>query len=340
MKSIGHILGACLLLLSFLSCKKEETQAVLLAEENRVGAVLNASTDQIELNKGNAEAVVLKLHFKPADFGYKAALSNTVELAIKGTNFANPREIPLHSGDTLVSFLGTALNAHALALGIPTEEASALELRLKSVVSSAIQPLYSNTVTLTVQPYAAISYVYVPGAYQGWDLATAETLVSPTSNAVYWGIINFPEAGSEFKISLSNANWDNAYGLDVSGKISLSAGANIKAPRAGNLEVSINTNTNAISFGDFSWGLIGDATPGDWTQDTPMQYHNAEGLWKITVDLKVGALKFRKNADWGTNLGITAGAFVAGGDNIQITQAGTYAIIVDTETPKLSLVKK
>src|SRR5690606_7548650 len=169
-----------------------------------------------------------------------------------------------------------------------------------------------------------------------WAVETAESLVSPTSNGIYTGIIYFPEADSEFKVT-PERSWDASYGDDGGGKISLSASGNIKAPRAGNLELTVNTNENTISFKDHSWGIVGDAAvSGD--DDNGMRCDNSTQLWKITAERTVGEMKFRKNHDWGTNHGGVNGNLTD--DDIDITDAGTYEVVLDLINEKYSLTKK
>ncbi|MDX5338036.1 MAG: SusF/SusE family outer membrane protein, partial [Cyclobacteriaceae bacterium] len=64
-----------------------------------------------------------------------------------------------------------------------------------------------------------------------------------------------------------------------------------------------------------------------WDTDTPMNvFDKATNQLKITTDLKVGAFKFRANNNWDFNYGGSNGELNAGGDNIQITEAGNYTI--------------
>src|SRR5690606_27718689 len=107
--------------------------------------------------------------------------------------------------------------------------------------------------------------------------------------------------------------------------------------RAGNLELTVNTNENTIAFKDHNWGIVGDAAAG-WDNDTDMRYENSTELWKATIDLTVGHIKFRKNNDWGTSYGGVNGNLT--GDDIAITDAGTYEVVLDLINEKYSLTKK
>jgi len=71
-----------------------------------------------------------------------------------------------------------------------------------------------------------------------------------------------------------------------------------------------------------------------------MKFDNANQVWKLTVSLTAGEIKFRKNHDWGTNFGGTNGTLAAGGANIAVANAGTYDIVVDFNANTYTLTKK
>jgi starch-binding outer membrane protein SusE/F len=218
-------------------------------------------------------------------------------------------------------------NTIALALGLTTDTASQIEARMKSVVTSLdgsagnLPTVYSPAVTITVTPYALISYLYAPGAYQGWDPTTANTLVSATSNGIYIGFINFPAAGSEFKITVDhtwNTNYGSSNGVDL-----VVNGSNITSPGAGYYKLTVDTNTMKYTLVPYQISMIGSATPGgDWSTDVNMAWDNTLLKWKVSSTFLAGEFKFRLNHDWGTNWG------TSGGGNIPIT-AGAHVVLFD-----------
>ncbi|MND56159.1 hypothetical protein D3C80_472570 [compost metagenome] len=337
---IIHYIGLVLLLLAtFQSCKKDETQARLASTDAVKPATLTLDKTNLTLSKANANDTVLHLRMIQPDFGFQAAVTNVLQFGLKGDNFKTVKEVVIPNGRSAMGFTGYELNSYLLSLGVPTGTASEFDVRLKSSINSKIAAVFSALASLKAVPYASTSYLYVPGAYQGWDPATAESIVSPTSNGVYTGIISFPEANSEFKLT-TERNWANSYGQTATGKIAYNSGDNIKAPRAGNLEIEVYTTANTIIFKDHSWGVIGSATPKGWDADTDMKYDNANQLWKLRVNLTAGAIKFRKNHDWGTNFGGANGNLVAGGADIAVANAGTYDIVLDLNANTYTLTKK
>src|SRR5690606_26153530 len=99
---------------------------------------------------------------------------------------------------------GVDINTLLLSMDLPTGEPASIIARLKTqITSSTLEPVYSAVVNLEATPFSLISYIYVPGDYQGWNPSSADSLTSPRSNGLYEGIIYFPNpegASFEFKI--------------------------------------------------------------------------------------------------------------------------------------------
>ena len=133
-------------------------------------------------------------------------------------------------------------------MNLPSGAPAQLEMRLKSSLSSSATQgtAYSNVVTVTATPFALVSYIYVPGAYQGWNPPTADSLQSATGNGVYTGVINFTAGNADFKIT-PQKKWDVAYGSAGGNKIS-TTGGNITAPGAGQYQVTVDLNANTITI--------------------------------------------------------------------------------------------
>ena len=98
--------------------------------------------------------------------------------------------------------------------------------------------------------------------------------------------------------------------------------------------MTVDTNALTYELEAFSWGLIGEATPGGWSTDTPLTWNMTIQKWEIaSVALSVGEFKFRLNGGWDINFGDNGnnGTLEAGGANIPITEAGNYKITFDEE---------
>lgn len=328
--NILKILAFVLLSGVFIACEKDETQSVLADEADRTAGTLAVNQNTIVLEKANQDKDAITFTTTDADFGYQAGVVNTLEFSLKSQAFAKSVEVALPAKTNILTMTVLELNQALLKLDLPFNASSDVDVRLKSTINDKIAPQYSNVVSLKVTPYALVSWVYVPGDYQGWDPATADSLKSATGNGIYTGVIDFsikPGNNLEFKIATAK-NWNNAYGAVDAEKVSLSAGNNIKAPGENSYKITLNTNNNTYEIEKSSWGVIGDATPGDWANDTDLKYSNGKGVWEGIVELKAGNIKFRYNDDWGTNYGGASGKLVSGGDNIAVS-AGTYKITLD-----------
>jgi hypothetical protein len=332
---LSAILLFCGLSMLMTACKKDEVRAVTTGGQANV---LSASSTTITLTKAQAADTVVKFSWTPTNFGYKAAVTYTLQLDVKGDNFASPKEVTINAGSLGKSYTGLDFNALLLSMSLPTGTNTAIEARVKADIGSSQTPVYSNVLSLTVNPYALVSYVYVPGAYQGWNPATADSLKSATSNGIYTGVITFTPGNLEFKIT-PQKKWDVAYGDAGSGTISTSGG-NLKAPAAGAYQITVNLNDNTIKMDPVQWSIIGDGTPGGWGADTDMQFNNGTQTWNVTVPLTAAYLKFRKNHDWGTNFGGSGGVLAPGGANIPIPSAGTYIVTLDLNAGTYNLAKQ
>ncbi|WP_231464314.1 MULTISPECIES: SusE domain-containing protein [unclassified Pedobacter] len=318
MKSIFlKSLALSLIAVSLWSCKKDETRAVATSGN---GGALQASATNVVLDKSKLTTTVVTFSLTEANFGYPAAVTNTLQMAAKGTNFAAPKEVLMDAKVASKAYNGLDFNNLLLALGIPTTTNTDVEFRIKSSISATAAPVYSNVVTINTKPFPLTSWIYVPGNYQGWNPASADSLVSVTGNGVYSGVIKFD--GQNFKITPAK-KWDVAYGNAGGGKLSTSGG-DISSVSAGFklLTVDLNTLVYTIADADY-WSIIGNAIPGsNWSVDTDLKATNdGNNTWTATVALTAGEFKFRKNHDWGTSIG-------NGGGNIVIAAPGNYKLVL------------
>ncbi|MES2107478.1 MAG: SusE domain-containing protein [Bacteroidota bacterium] len=317
------------------SCKKDETKVV--AGKGTPGA-LTATANNIVLTSANADNTALSFSYTPSNYGYSAAVSYTLQIDVKGDNFAKSTNISV-SGKTF-DYKVSDFNNAVVGLGLIPGSTSEVEARIKSELASNVNVTYSNVLSITVTPYASIiTYpsLYVPGAYQGWTPATAERISSVKDDKTYEGYVNYIDAASlEFKYT-SNPDWDHTnYGDGGGGALSTSGG-NLKVPSTGYFLLKADLNGNTWSATKVQWGVIGDATPGGWDNSTALTYDATNKVWTGTVTLTAGAsVKFRANDAWDINLGDNKpanGVLKYGGENIPVTEAGTYKITLDLSHP-------
>ena len=339
---------SCLAVTVLAACKKDETKVV--ANPGTSASTLTLSTTTPVLNKANLTNTAITISATPQSYGYTAAVNYTLQLAVKGTNFAKPVEIGLTASALSKSWTVQDFNNLLLSMNLPFTSASQVEVRLKSSLSptSTTGIVYSNVGTITATPFPLVAYVYVPGAYQGWNPATADSLQSATGNGVYTGIINYTAGNLDFKVT-PKKTWDVAYGTSGAGTISTSGG-NITAPAAGQYFVSVNLNTNTMTMAKADYfSVIGSAAPGvAWSTDTDLKYNNGTLAWEGLMPLTVGEIKLRANHDWTLSFGVPKtgadGSTLNNNDNnnIAVTVAGNYKItftpVYDTDPLKLGKV--
>lgn len=327
----SFVLG--LISLSLWSCKKEGT---LVISDVTPAGTLTASTTNVSLVQAAAANTALTLTYPLAtSSGYVVPVTSTLQFALKGKNFATPREIVVTANSYAVTI--SDFNNMILALGAKIGVPAQIEVRLRSG-AAANDWTYSNVLTLNATAYLASSWVYVPGNYQGWTPATADSLVSVTSNKIYTGVIKFD--GSGFKITPAKT-FDNAYGSGGSGLLS-TTGGDISSGTAGLKQVTVNLNTLKIELADVKvWAIIGEATPGGWTTDTDMKFVNdGKDFWRVTLNLSAGEYKFREDHKWDNSIGIKDGKLTtSNNDNLKIATAGNYTVSLNPKTLEYTVVK-
>jgi hypothetical protein len=324
-------------LLLLPSCKKDETRVV--ANVGKAGTLAATATSPV-LSKDNATDVAVTFTWPATSVtGYAAKVSYTLQMDVKGSSFKSTKLTEVALSGTTQSYTVGSLNAILLTMGLSYDNNTDLEVRVKSAVA-ANSISYTNVLTLTVKPYKLASYVYVPGAYQGWSPATADSLKSPNSDNIYDGFVAFTPGNLEFKIT-PKRTWDVAYGDAGSGKVSTSGG-NLSVPSAGLYALHLDLNADKMTFTATKqiWAVIGDATPGGWSDDTDMTYDAGTKTYAVTVALVGGKqFKFRFNHGWDFNLGGPTSGLTQNGPNIDVAASGNYKIVLDANANTYTITK-
>lgn len=152
MKTLKTLLTLFAIAFAFVGC-----------EDDNINAVLKSDIAPNTLNTPSAGNYVLTMEEKdqnmetftwtPTDYGFKAGVTYRVEIDLAGNNFANAEEIA--STNALQASVNTgAINDILLGLGLPPEEPGEIDVRVISSIGSQSEPVYSNTVTIAVTPYA------------------------------------------------------------------------------------------------------------------------------------------------------------------------------------------
>lgn len=183
---------------------------------------------------------------------------------------------------------------------------------------------------------------YVEASYPGsgllnWSPGSSPKVMSTiTSPDAVEGYVYMANASNAWKFA-SQPNWDGPnYGAGTTAGTLSPTGDNISSP-AGYYKLNVNAAVDPMTYTAVAtvWGVIGDASPGGWGDETALTYNPTLRIWMGAMNLTAAAIKFRANHDWGYNYGAPAGSqnLVAGGDNIAISMADVYAITLDLSHP-------
>jgi hypothetical protein len=326
-------------LVSFLSCKKDETKATLSSSPN--ASVLNlASGAQVVLKKTDS-AVLVTYSWSASSFGQVVVIGYTVEMDLVGNNFKNAIPVVQASNVLTASITTWDLNQKILPMEYDPKNPVPmnLEFRVKAIINANIDPLYSAVIPQSITPYfVKIIYpiLFVPGSYQGWNPADSSTVVtSKSSNGSYEGYIWFGIDQAQFKYT-QKPNWDVNWGDTGQKGILVLGGDNIQAGLHGYYKLDVDLPNLKHTFLLTTWSLIGDAASG-WSTDVPMVYDTVAKTWSVTLNLSAAGLKFRANAAWDLNYGDdgtnTGKLQLSSSNNITVPAAGNYTVILNLSQP-------
>jgi hypothetical protein len=335
-KSINYI-GVLLLLLGVVSCAEEEL--VTISPNPQEPTLVSPTSGTSWTFSEEQTAEMLNFEFTPADYGFRAAVSYTVQMDLMGNNFETPVDVIASTSSPARLTVGD-LNQKLLQMGLQPEQSESVEFRLKSSVNPGVEDMFSGMVNMQVVPFAVqlqFPRLYLPGDYQGWNPANENTIIySENSDNMYEGYIHVLGGNGEFKIN-EGPNWDVNYGDNGANGTLDQNGDNINVGSVfGTFLLRVNMDEKTYQVGPpRKWGIVGDATPGGWDADTPMEFDADENVLVITTDLSVGLFKFRANNSWDFNYGENDGDGVlqSGGSDIPVAEAGNYTITMDWKVP-------
>jgi hypothetical protein len=348
-----NLLYIFLLLLVF-SCKKQG--AMLTVNPNTsFSSSVKTNTDSIGLAPANDNDSVLTVSWPAVNYSSSIAVTYTLELDSVGDTtgakaWTNAQQYVAGANVLSYSFAGKDLNNLVQALGFFS--ATKLVFRVLSNVTqyngsaSTIPTIYSSAVTVIITPY--LTNLFVPGAYQGWNPAAAPTLNPvPGRAGIFEGYVNIAGTGNQGFKYTNAPDWNHINYGDPTGEVgsgSLTTDGNaggLSVANGGYYELSANLNNLTWSTTATTWGIIGDATPGGWNNDTQLAYDATNQVWTATVAMiAAGSYKFRANDAWVIDFGIDASGNLQYADNplfpynpnlsnLSVPADGTYKITLD-----------
>lgn len=300
-----------------------------------------------------------------------------LEIDSSGRNFSKAVSYML-SGAVTDTFSAKQLNAIALGFGFSYNVAYKMDIRIISSYTNNNQQLTSNILTITYTPYVIPPKVQPPVSKKlflvgdasagGWTnpVPVPTQQFERVDSVDYAGVFKL-NAGGQYLLLPVNGDWTNKYAVAsatipaTGGSFGYNGGdntynANFTGPAAaGWYEIRVNFQAGTFTVTPYSklvpdsLFLVGDASPGGWTNPVPEPGQVFTRLnstqFQLTLPLSAGGqyLLLPVNGDWTNKFAIasstipaTGGAFgYNGGDNTYNTnfngpaKAGTYTITAD-----------
>lgn len=202
--------------------------------------------------------------------------------------------------------------------------------------SAGYYKINADAAAMTYTAVATTWGVIGSASPKSWD---DETPLAYNPNTRTWqGVMHLTAAEIKFR---ANHNWDFNYGSSTKDSKLNAGGDNIAVSTESDYAISLDlSHPNAYTYAANRWGVIGDATPGGWDNDTNMTWDATKKVFTLTVNLKsAGSFKFRANDGWDINYGGALNALTPGGDNIGVPSDGNYTITFDPWALKATLTK-
>ena len=227
MKFIYKSIGLAVAIIMLNSCESDLEKSYY-SDSTAQPAVLESIQEEYIVDNLNPEETAITFKWTSAEVGYQAAITNNIEMDIKGENNFGDKKVTLYSNagkSTEVSFNNKELNDQIYTLlgnyadedGVITLGRTPIEFRITSTISSVKTALVSNIVSSNITPYDNTSTGYQacvvndPGVSEITLDASKkdETALTLNWQSAYMGddasitykvYINLPESNDEYNI--------------------------------------------------------------------------------------------------------------------------------------------
>jgi len=188
---------------------------------------------------------------------------------------------------------------------------------------------YKININAGVNPmtYTAVATVWgVIGDLTSWG--SQVPLTYDPAVRVWKGGMHMPVGGWKFR---ANNDWGYNYGAPAGSNALGAGGDNLATTVEDDYAITLDlSHPLAYTYRADRWGVIGDATPGQWSDDTNMTWDAVNGVFSVTLNLTAASFKFRANDDWSYSLGGTLAELTSdNGANLTVPVAGNYTITLD-----------
>jgi len=310
---------------------------------------LAATSTTIVLDSAKASSILAEtFSWNAPNYGVQLSITYTLELDSANGTFGKPTTVVLDN-KTSQDYTKKELNELALSLRLVPGQEGQIKARVRADVNTNVEPVYSNTLNITITPYStkptpkypvpdALFIVgdATPGGWANPVPVPSQQLTKIDDNT--FGAVLQLTGGKSYLLLPKNGDWGHKYNVSTStanpdsDTFSPDAGSNnIPGPSADGLYKIIVDfvtakytvtllSTNPVPANLF---IVGDATAGAWANPVPTpsqqftQISNAE--FQISLPMIGGKsyLLLPKNGDWGHKYGGTSktgGALLADND--------------------------
>ncbi len=322
MKNIFNYFGIIAGVLFAFACSPEKELTTIVNESAANPPAIDKTIDgtSIILEKAMEAQEALMVKWGGVDYGVGVSLEYTVEMDVKGNEFASPRPLG-HTTEKQLSLSHGDLNVAVLGMGFAPEKAVDFEIRVTSKLNNHSEVKTSEMVNVNLTPFSTIfPSIYMIGKTFGdWDPNLAVEVANTGTENEYETIAYFDnyendaEADSYFRF-FTAPDWGSSLGgVDVFTNVP----EDLLQPQPGensdkNFEfigesgwyrIKANVNTATIEMEKVDEPLLyltGDATHGwNWDSTTTINWVGHQ-IWEGDVTFNQDKhFRFFEQADWG-----------------------------------------
>ncbi len=321
----------------------------------------SASASATSVAAAAADSLKAALTLTWNDPKFSVGLKNskfTVMVAKAGTNFtsfASKEFTNALTGD----LTGKDLNGMALKFGGVIGQPIALDMMVVASQVNNNEPKKSNVFQVSVTAFSGFGLAASPAAITTNPATPSATGVTFSWNKAFGGFtgvityeLQHAKNGTSFASPTTVAVTGFSKSFTHLELNSIALGYDVAPSVAGNVQFRMKATNElgAISYSATasvaitpyiainSVGIIGNATPGDWSTDTDLYRPDASkpSEWTVILYLIGGKeAKFRLDDDWATNWGATGfptGTGTKNGPNIPVPTSGYYRVTFNAAT--------
>ena len=325
-----------------------------------------ANNQAYVLDRENADEIAATFTWSAADYGFEASITYTVEIALEGDDFTNVATLASVNNATEASIIVSELNKKMIELSAELDSPNNVEVRILSTVSSEVEDVISDPITIIVTPYATtFPPIYmIGGALKGWEPSLAVEMKSSAPNE--YKTTAYFTSGEGFRF-FAQPDWNPTsynYPYFDSGTVdplfenAADDDSNLRfIGTSGWFEITVNLKNYTVAMSSVSEPLMYMTGSGIGGWDTPGTGASIKmtfvktNVWEASATFVTGeAFRFFAQADWNPTSynypyfadGSVDSMFEEATDDDKnfkfIGTAGTYTITLDLDELTVTMV--